>query len=44
MKIKLLLIGIGIFTLFGCGAYMNKNMNPYYFGMKTIDPQVYKKK
>lgn len=43
MKIKLLLIGIGIFTLFGCGAYMNKNMNPYYFGMKTIDHQVYKK-
>lgn len=43
MKIKLLLIGIGLFTLFGCGAYMNKNMNPYYFGMKTIDPQVYKK-
>lgn len=43
MKTKLLLIGIGFFVLSGCGAYMNKNVNPYYFGMKTIDPQVYKK-
>ena len=43
MKTKLLLIGIGFFVLSGCGAYLNKNVNPYYFGMKTVDPQIYKK-
>jgi hypothetical protein len=43
MKLKYVIIGIGFLTLFGCGALMNKNMNPYYFGMTQIDPQTYKK-
>jgi hypothetical protein len=43
MKTKLIIIGIGFFLLSGCGAYMNKNVNPYYFGMTTIDPQIYEK-
>ncbi len=42
-KIKLLVGIIGLFLIFGCGAYMNKNMNPYYFGMTIVDNQVYKK-
>jgi len=40
---KVLLTGFVIILLTSCGAYLNKNVNPYYFGMTTIDPQIYKK-
>lgn len=43
MKSKLLLVGLTIFLLTGCMAYMNKNVNPYYFGMTEIDKTDYKK-
>lgn len=43
MKLKLLLAGLTIFLLTGCMAYMNKNINPYYFGMTEIDKTDYKK-
>ncbi len=39
--ITILLLASFLFS--GCGAYLNKNVNPYHFGMTQIDPQIYKK-
>lgn len=32
-----------ILILTGCGAYLNKNVNPYYFGMKVFESKKLKK-
>lgn len=39
---KLLLLCTLSFTIFSCGAYVNKKANPYYFGLKTLDNTQYK--
>lgn len=42
-KIKTLKYLVLLFLLSSCGAYMNKNINPYYFGMTVYDSQKLKK-
>lgn len=39
---KILLFGIAL-LLTSCMAYMNKNVNPYYFGMKVVDNTKFEK-
>lgn len=32
-----------VLLFISCGSYLNKSVNPYYFGMTNIDTQTYKK-
>lgn len=43
LKIKPLKYLVLLFLLSSCGAYMNKNINPYYFGMTVFDSKKLKK-
>ena len=43
MKLRKLLVFSLALLLTSCKAYLNKNANPYYFGMKVIDNTQFKK-
>lgn len=42
-KLYPLILLIMSFLFSSCGAYLNKKVNPFHFGMTKIDPQIYKK-
>jgi len=43
MKFKTIKILVLLFVITGCGRYLNKNANPFYFGMTVFDSKKLKK-
>jgi hypothetical protein len=43
MKLKSILLLLIIASFYSCGAYLNKHVNPYHFGMQTYNSQKLKK-